>query len=330
MANLPTVRHDGGKSDRGEVVAEAFAVMMRNRAFLPLLLATPTLVAATVFGLLIAITTAAICITAVAVTLLQIASSTIRTRNAESEKQRITAMRETRVATVDFFDLMVDENDPAWMPCFAGIQEIMRDADTHQLGDDLAIRMDTLHREMRQALVRIGRADSSSIRRDARDAAVALAEGAMGAYAKIVADLKRGDEERADTVTRRFAETARAVAGISTQPTALPPPSASAALQRITALAEDALAVDPDLVDDTGARLDSLVRVHLPRLLARHAEAARAARTDTLVDVDAELAQGVERIRASVDEAFARDARRRFDALREEVAFLSARRGETQ
>lgn len=286
-------------------------------------------IAAVLIGHNIRVTMAIILVTAVVVTLTTASMAMGRAIRGPADRMRVTAhQRETaRDKASTWLDEMITDKDPRWLETFRGINAIMKDEAATAIGDDLAIRMRDLHAAWTQARADNGRADATSINLAARDAAVALALAAIEAHAELDARITAGDSVHAPDVARRFAQTARAVAGIPSLPGALPPPSASASLQRLIGLAENALEVDPDLVDDTGARLDDLVRRHLPRLLERHASAARAQGPVDLAGVDAELAAGVEQVRASVEEALERDARNRFDALRTDVAFLRARRG---
>jgi hypothetical protein len=102
----------------------------------------------------------------------------------------------------------------------------------------------------------------------------------------------------------------------------------NARIARIVANAEAALSIDPDLVDDAGARIDDLIRKHVPRLLDRHAEASVQAPVAELQGVDAILEDGVELIRRSVEEALGRMQDERRQALQTEIGFLRLRRGE--
>lgn len=96
---------------------------------------------------------------------------------------------------------------------------------------------------------------------------------------------------------------------------------------RIVANAERALKLDRDLVDDTGARIDDLVRRHVPRLLQRHADAAMMADVSALEGIDRDLDEGVEHVRASVEEALTRLQGDHRQALETEIGFLKLRRG---
>jgi hypothetical protein len=96
---------------------------------------------------------------------------------------------------------------------------------------------------------------------------------------------------------------------------------------RIVANAERALKLDPDLVDDTGARIDDLVRRHVPRLLQRHADATMMADVSALEVIDRDLDEGVEHVRVSVEEALSRLQGDHRQALQTEIGFLRLRRG---
>jgi len=100
----------------------------------------------------------------------------------------------------------------------------------------------------------------------------------------------------------------------------------SARISRIIATAERMLASHPDLADAGGARIDALVRVHVPRLLDRHRIAAETASPDALDAVDAQLETGVEAIRHSVQEAADAVHDEAMTALATELRFLELRR----
>lgn len=208
---------------------------------------------------------------------------------------------------------------------FADVKRIAHDDETSDLAIDMVTRMATLHEEYQAATKDAGRSDTSAIKKEASMALEAITQGAMARYADLDRQLRARDDARMEMVSRRFLRAARSASGLPDTPQALPPHSAIAALQRLMGLGEDALAVDPDLVDGTGARLDALVREHLPNLLRIHADAARSPSSD-LAKVDAELEKGLEEIGAGVEDALARDAQRRFDLLVDQVAFLRMRR----
>jgi hypothetical protein len=232
-----------------------------------------------------------------------------------------------RKAAGKAFDSLVSERNPAWPALYTDMRKLLADDAATGVANEMGIRLRDLNAAYEKAIKDAGRADTGTIRSEAEAAAIAIVGGAIRSHQDIDQRIRASDAVRAPDVTRRFAETARAVAGLPSVPTALPPPSASAALQRLIGIAEDALATDPDLVDSNGARIDTLVREHLPRLLERHAEAARSP-SSNLTRVDAKLEEGVDEVRASIDEALAADAEARFDSLRTEVGFLRMRRGE--
>jgi hypothetical protein len=101
----------------------------------------------------------------------------------------------------------------------------------------------------------------------------------------------------------------------------------TARISRIVETAEKALASHPDLLDAQGARVDDLVRTHVPRLLQKHAEAARTATAAEVAEVDAALDKGVDAVRASVQEALAGLHDQAMDELVTELRFLDLRRG---
>lgn len=225
------------------------------------------------------------------------------------------------------YNAMVPTQHPRWMEQFAAITKIRQDEAAHSIASDMSIRIRNLHAAFEDAIRDAGRSDTSGIRTEAASAAIAIMDDAMSRHHDLDRALRHADEARTPEVERRFAQAARTVAGLPSVPDALPPPSASAALQRLIGLAEDALGEDPDLMDAGGNRVDDLVRRHLPRLLERHADAARSPSSD-LASVDGQLAVGVEEVRASIEEALNADARERFQRLSDEVRFLKMRRGE--
>jgi hypothetical protein len=99
-----------------------------------------------------------------------------------------------------------------------------------------------------------------------------------------------------------------------------------ASINRIVANAEAALEIDPDLTDAAGARIDSLLTEHLPRLLERHADLSAHARIQDLGAADAELAEGLGLVADSIGEGVDGMNDERADALKTEVSFLRARR----
>lgn len=109
------------------------------------------------------------------------------------------------------------------------------------------------------------------------------------------------------------------------QPVHLPMPRGNAQAARVLRLCREAVAAEPELVDAKGTPIAPLVNRHLPELMRRHAEASQSAPADQLAAVDAELMDGIERVRRAVDEALFVSANIKRDALREQLAFLEMR-----
>lgn len=109
---------------------------------------------------------------------------------------------------------------------------------------------------------------------------------------------------------------------------ALPDLRGDLGAMRVAAAAEKAMAIDPELTDATGNRLDTLVREHLPRLMETHADMVSTPGSDASV-AKAFLDKGLALVEKSVEEAITNLQGRKADALRTEVAFLVARRGDT-
>jgi hypothetical protein len=103
----------------------------------------------------------------------------------------------------------------------------------------------------------------------------------------------------------------------------------NARIGRLIASAENALRIRPDLADSTGARIDDLVRKHLPRLLQTHQDGVEGAPMERLALLDEQLEQGVEIIRQSIEEAIDIMHDGRMSALQTEIRFLATRRRTT-
>ena len=139
-------------------------------------------------------------------------------------------------------------------------------------------------------------------------------------------DLEREHAEK-DVLTRLRASCQTAVDGRIGDGRNVMPTAPTARIGRIVETAEKALAAHPNIVDAQGARVDDLIREHVPRLLQRHAEAARTAASQDVAEVDMALEQGVEDVRRSVEEALAQVRDKTMDALSTELRFLALRRG---
>lgn len=101
----------------------------------------------------------------------------------------------------------------------------------------------------------------------------------------------------------------------------------NARVSRILSLAEQALASHPHIVDASGARLDRLIREHVPLLLTLREEAIRTAPANALDAVDESFQLAFDGVAASIEEAMASIHDDAMDRLTTQVRFLSARRG---
>lgn len=103
--------------------------------------------------------------------------------------------------------------------------------------------------------------------------------------------------------------------------------AASTRIGGLIEMGERAIALDPEMVDANGGRIDVLIRKHLPRTLARYADIASMPGGATQRDRDA-LEQGITMIARSIQEGIASMRSEKADALRTEIRFLASRRGE--
>lgn len=189
-------------------------------------------------------------------------------------------------------------------------------------------RMMEIDRVYRDALKTIGTSSPVRFRDQATRAALKVLSDVGEQIAVIDRQIARRDAIAAHGIGDAFSESmARLASGSPVTRTAEPVLlTADARINRLVDAARRALQVDPDMVDDAGARVDSLIDAHLPSLLESHAEASRHARLEDLDAVDGDLARGIEMVRRSIDEGLARVRSEAADRLRTEVAFLRARR----
>ena len=153
---------------------------------------------------------------------------------------------------------------------------------------------------------------------------------AMDSISRIVTDVRARNEGPDEaTMLSTFEDDCLALGDgrDPTNPTRLLVPSARIA--RIIDTAERALLAHPDLTDASGARIDDLVRRHVPRLLETHAVAAGTATAEETAGVDATLDEGIEMIRRSVEEGVSQLHDEAMNALTTELRFLALRRGTT-
>ena len=124
---------------------------------------------------------------------------------------------------------------------------------------------------------------------------------------------------------RRLMSLTSALGVVHELPVHLPMPRGNAQAARVLRLCREAVAVEPDLVDSAGTPIRPLVDQHLTELMKRHAAAAAIAPADELATIDAELAEGIERVRLAVEDALSTSAVARRMALRSQLGFLALR-----
>lgn len=108
------------------------------------------------------------------------------------------------------------------------------------------------------------------------------------------------------------------------------PAAPTARLARVLSIAERALSRHPDMTDAAGARVDRLVRTHVPRLVALRAEALESARAQDIDAVELSFEAAFDGVAASVDEAISSIHDEAMQRLSTEIRFLASRRGETR
>lgn len=218
------------------------------------------------------------------------------------------------------FSKSFEKSDPATFKTIARLmdEKLVIEGDEMR---PLMFRLDTAMIALRNTLEEVGRHEPSI------DKANAMARATV---VRIIDQHKR-DMDRihaeSDALTRLEHALKDAVDGPVGGTVALTATAPTARISRIVETAEKALASHPDLLDAQGARVDDLVRTHVPRLLQKHAEAARTATAAEVAEVDAALDKGVDAVRASVQEALAGLHDQAMDELVTELRFLDLRRG---
>ena len=134
-----------------------------------------------------------------------------------------------------------------------------------------------------------------------------------------------GDPIRKGLDRRKSASLAAALGMALEIPAPLPMPRGNAKAARVLRLCREAVAAEPDLADANGTPIRPLVDQHLPELMRRHAAASAIAPMEELDAIDAELMEGIDRVRKAVDEALACSAVARRSALRTQLRFLELR-----
>lgn len=108
-------------------------------------------------------------------------------------------------------------------------------------------------------------------------------------------------------------------------PRRIVPPAGNARAAQIITLAARAIELDPEMSDGSGTPIAPLVAKHVPRLLEAHAAAMETATAQSAAGIDMDLDEGLEIVRAAVEEGLSRRARDDHDALRTELEFLRLR-----
>jgi len=108
-------------------------------------------------------------------------------------------------------------------------------------------------------------------------------------------------------------------------PAHLPMPRGNAQAARVLRLCREAVAAEPDLMDRSGTPIRPLVDQHLPELMRRHAAASAIAQDSELAGIDADLMEGIDRVKKAVEEALSCSAVARRQALTSQLRFLELR-----
>jgi hypothetical protein len=189
-------------------------------------------------------------------------------------------------------------------------QEIEQKSEWLEMGEDVLMRLVAEHDDRYRGNGQYNRVDKSYVL--VRHPTV----GIIRLPYKPIAD---GMEKR------RLTSLTSALGVVRDLPVHLPMPRGNAQAARVLRLCREAVAVEPDLVDSAGTPIRPLVDQHLPELMKRHAAAAAIAPADELAAIDAELAEGIERVRLAVEDALSTSAVARRTALRSQLGFLALR-----
>lgn len=194
----------------------------------------------------------------------------------------------------------------------------------------MKIRIAEATRVFDEAITRFGKADRTPAETIYAETLKRIVTESYVEFETIEAQIATEDERNAkdalEDLSFALADTTRMQPGRTTG--SLVQGSGGPRVTHLAATAEKALILDPDLTDAAGGRIDTLVRDHLPRLLATYADLSMAPGGGSDAD-RAGLDHAVTLIGKSVDEGLAKLRSTKADALRTEIAFLTSRRGET-
>jgi hypothetical protein len=209
-------------------------------------------------------------------------------------------------------------------------QSIMdvKDPDMLHIRRRMILRLSAVHTAYSRSINDLGSAPRVEVEQIASDAVAAIVRESIEERANLLGSTGMTPDDISRSVTDRMRQdVSKAMAmgapktddGISTG-------TGHARIDRLVAKARETLAIDPDITDSTGARVDAAFNEHLPRLLKAHAESARHARIEDLGETDRQLEIGVEQIRSMLEEGLQTLRHEKADALRTEVGFLKLRR----
>lgn len=196
----------------------------------------------------------------------------------------------------------------------------------------MILRLSAVNTAYGRSINDLGSAPKDEIEQIVADAVTSIIREAVEARAIMMGSSGLTPDEISRSITDRMRREVSKAVAIGTPKTdeAMPHGTGHARIDRLMAKAREALAIDPDLTDATGARVDAAFNEHLPRLLKAHAETARHARIEDLGETDRQLEIGVEQIRAMLEEGLQSLRHEKADALRTEVGFLKLRRAASE
>jgi hypothetical protein len=204
------------------------------------------------------------------------------------------------------------------------------DAASSGLRRRTVIRIASIQQAFQKSLGRLGTASKDEAVRLRDEAIRAVATEAVREHEAFLQEMRDRDARGAGGAIDMLRDEIGGLLSIgsnSSNPIMIPHVGTGRAhVDRLISKAEEALAIDPNMTDRQGARVDAAIHEHLPRLLQRHADTAKQARVEDLAETDRMLDEGVELIRLSVEEGLEGLRHEKADALRTEIGFLRLRR----
>lgn len=207
------------------------------------------------------------------------------------------------------------------------------DAASSDLRRRTVMRIASIQQAFQRSLGRLGTASKDEAMKLRNEAIRAVAKEAVREHEALLQDMRDRDARGAGSAIDLLRDEITGLLSIGSDaksPIMIPHVGTGRAhVDRLISKAEEALAIDPDMTDRQGARVDAAIHEHLPRLLQRHADTAKQARVEDLAETDRMLDEGVELIRLSVEEGLEGLRHEKADALRTEIGFLRLRRAGT-